>query len=35
MIGDVDILVPKSDAQRAVSVLEGLGWSPKGDLPRV
>lgn len=34
LIGDVDILVPKSDAQRAVSVLEGLGWSPKGGLPR-
>jgi hypothetical protein len=35
MIGDVDILVPKSDAQRAVSVLEDLEWSPKGDPPRV
>lgn len=35
MIGDVDVLVPKGDAQRAFSVLEGLGWSPKGYLPRM
>jgi len=35
MIGDVDILVPRGDAQRAFSVLEGLGWSPKGNPPRV
>ncbi len=35
LIGDVDLLITKADAVRAVDVLERLGWSPKGDLPRV
>jgi len=30
-IGDVDMLIPQGDAQRAVGVLADLGWSPKGN----
>jgi hypothetical protein len=35
LIGDVDVLVPKGDAQRAAAMLDGLGWTPKDGRVRV
>lgn len=35
LIGDVDILIRKADVARAATILEGLGWRPVGDTPRV
>ncbi|MFC2106015.1 nucleotidyltransferase family protein [Candidatus Bipolaricaulota bacterium] len=35
LIADVDILVPKGDAQRAVEIVEDFGWIPTDDPPKV
>jgi hypothetical protein len=33
LIGDVDVLIPDGDAQRAVGIVAALGWSPKDSPP--
>ncbi|MGK2950557.1 MAG: nucleotidyltransferase family protein [Acidimicrobiales bacterium] len=33
-MGDVDVLVPRADAPRALDTLEALGWCDVGDIPR-